>query len=66
MVLYAEVGNSLLQWFANELQSKIAHSEIHCIMKINLQFSGTHVSFYYQVSSLLWLDACSYFLNYCS
>jgi len=31
MVLYAEVGNSLLQWLANGLQSNIAHSEIHCI-----------------------------------
>jgi len=43
MVLYAEVGNSLLQWLANGLQSNIAHSEIHCIIRINLQFSGTYV-----------------------
>jgi len=36
MVLYAEVGNSLLQSLANGLQRNIVHSEIHCIMRINL------------------------------
>jgi hypothetical protein len=66
MVLCAEVGNSLLQWLANGLQSNIAHSEIHCTIRINLQFSGTYVSFYYLVSSLLSLDVCSYFPKYCS
>lgn len=34
ILLHAEVGNSLLQWWVNEIQNPTAHSKTHCDGKI--------------------------------